>query len=91
MLRQSAEYGTVRHMKAERKRFNKKEIELHVGENFASVSRRVVRAWHKAERGEEVHEHDVTWRLCQTVTESKDAFASGTTQLILDISANFAP
>jgi predicted transcriptional regulator len=57
-----------------RKKRNKKEIKLHVGENFDTVAKRVADAWHRAERGEEVHEHHVTfvsWKAISSVMTEK--------------------
>ena len=39
----------------------KKRIAVHVGEGFDAVATRVAKAWHRAERGERVHEHHVTF------------------------------
>ena len=50
-----------------RKARSKKEITLHVGENFDTVARRVANAWHRAERGEDVHEHHVTFASWEAV------------------------
>lgn len=43
-----------------------KRMELHVGEGFDEVAKRVTDAWHRAEHGEDVHEiHTsfVSWDL----------------------------
>ena len=50
-----------------RKGRSKKEITLHVGENFDTVARRVANAWHRAERGEDVREHHVTFASWEAV------------------------
>jgi predicted transcriptional regulator len=44
-----------------RKRLRKKGVTLHVGESFDAVAQRVADAWHRAERGEDVHERHVTF------------------------------
>jgi predicted transcriptional regulator len=57
-----------------RKKSNKKEIELHVGEKFDSVAKRVASSWHRAEHGEEVSEHHVTftsWSAISSVMTEK--------------------
>lgn len=57
-----------------KKRNNSKEIKLHVGENFDQVASRVAGAWHRAERGEAVHEHHVTfvsWKAISSVMTEK--------------------
>ena len=57
-----------------KKKSGKKGITLHVGENFDAVARRVANAWHRAERGEDVHEHHVTfasWEALSSVMTKK--------------------
>ena len=57
-----------------KKKTGKKGITLHVGENFDTVARRVANAWHRAERGEDVHEHHVTfasWEALASVMTKK--------------------
>jgi len=50
-----------------RKQRSKKRIALHVGEDFSTVANRVATAWHRAERGEDVHEHHVTFASWETL------------------------
>jgi predicted transcriptional regulator len=53
---------------------DKKEIKLHVGESFDAVTHRVANAWHRAERGEDVHERHVTfvsWKAISSVMTEK--------------------
>jgi predicted transcriptional regulator len=38
-----------------------KDLEIHVGENFDAIARRVADAWHRAERGEKVQENHLTF------------------------------
>ena len=57
-----------------KKKTGKKGITLHVGENFDTVARRVANAWHRAERGEDAHEHHVTvasWEAISSVMTKK--------------------
>ena len=57
-----------------KKQTGKKGITLHVGEHFDTVARRVANAWHRAERGEDVHEHHVTfasWEAISSVMTKK--------------------
>ena len=57
-----------------KKKTGKKGITLHVGENFDTVARRVANAWHRAERGEDVHELHVTfasWEALSSVMTKK--------------------
>ena len=57
-----------------KKKTGKKEIALHVGENFDTVAKRVANAWHRAERGDDVHEHHVTfasWEVIASVMTKK--------------------
>jgi len=52
----------------------KKGITLHVGESFDTVAGRVAKAWHRAERGEDVHERHVTfasWEALSSVMTKK--------------------
>ena len=50
------------------KKLNRREVTLHVGEDFDSVAKRVATAWHRAERGEEVSEHHVTFAAWSTIS-----------------------
>lgn len=43
------------------KKLSKREIKVHVGEDFDAVAARVAKAWRRAERGENVREHHVTF------------------------------
>jgi predicted transcriptional regulator len=55
-------------------RLTKRKIKLHVGENFDTVAERVAKAWHRAERGEDVHERHVTfvsWNAISRVMTEK--------------------
>ncbi|MGH9616091.1 MAG: hypothetical protein ACRD28_05050 [Acidobacteriaceae bacterium] len=57
-----------------KKQSNKREIKLHVGEDFDSLSKRVASAWHRAEHGEEVRERHVTfasWGAISSVMTEK--------------------
>ena len=57
-----------------KKKAGKKGIALHVGEDFDTVAKRVTDAWHRAERGEDVHEHHVTfasWEALSSVMTKK--------------------
>lgn len=57
-----------------KKTSSKKNISIHVGEKFDAVARRVAKAWHRAERGEDVHEHHVTfatWEALSSVMTPK--------------------
>jgi|SRR5215472_17602778 len=57
-----------------RRKPSRKEIKLHVGEGFDAVAQRVADAWHRAERGEDVHEHHVTfvsWDAISSVMTEK--------------------
>ena len=56
------------------KRLRKKGVTLHVGEGFDAVAQRVADAWHRAERGEDVHERHVTfvsWEAIASVMTEK--------------------
>jgi predicted transcriptional regulator len=57
-----------------RKKLSRKEIKVHVGEGFDAVAERVRDAWHRAELGEDVHEHHVTfvsWEVISSVMTGK--------------------
>ncbi len=57
-----------------KRKSEKGEVELHVGEDFDSVSKRVAAAWHRAEHDEEVSEHHVTfasWSAISSVMTEK--------------------
>lgn len=56
------------------KKLRRGEIKLHVGEGFDAVAGRVADAWHRSERGEDVHERHVTfvsWRAISSVMTEK--------------------
>jgi predicted transcriptional regulator len=57
-----------------RKKLGRNKIQLHVGEGFDAVAQRVRDAWHRAERGADVHEHHVTfvsWQAISSVITEK--------------------
>lgn len=51
-----------------------KKLQIHVGEDFDAVAKRIAKAWRKAERGEDVHEDHLTfvsWDSLAKVMTSK--------------------
>ena len=51
-----------------------KRINIHVGEGFDAVAKRVADAWNRAERGENVNEHHITfisWDLLSSVMTTR--------------------
>ncbi len=51
-----------------------KHINIHVGEGFDAVAKRVAEAWHRAERGEPVQERHVSfvsWDLLSSVMTNR--------------------
>lgn len=50
------------------------KLEIHIGEGFDALAGRVAEAWHRAERGESVHEDHVTfasWEILARVMTGK--------------------
>lgn len=53
---------------------SKKEVHIHVGENFDAMAKRVSDAWHRAEKGEDVFEHHtsfVSWDMLASVMTNR--------------------
>ena len=51
-----------------------RELKVHVGEGFDAIKKRVADAWHRAERGEKVHEDHLSfmsWDALAKVMTSK--------------------
>lgn len=51
-----------------------RKVEIHVGEGFTAVARRVTTAWKRAAAGQDVHEHHITfvsWEALAAVMTKK--------------------
>lgn len=46
-----------------------RNVRIHVGETFEAIAKRVSKAWHRAERGEDVHEDHVTFHSWEALAK----------------------